>query len=103
MGSALIFVSAVVRAVRPAWQTVVSTAGRLLARWREARLLHAQEVALAKLDAATLRDLGIDRSEIGSYRAEHAGIASPTRRRVHVRGDVIVTRPFRVDGVDCFL
>ena len=37
---------------------------------------------LDMLDRHALRDLGLDRSEIGSYMAEAAGLASRTRRRV---------------------
>jgi hypothetical protein len=34
------------------------------------------------LDAATFRDLGLSRSELGSFQAEAAGTAARTRRRV---------------------
>ena len=37
---------------------------------------------LEGLDPATLRDLGLDRSELGSIQAELAGNAPATRRRV---------------------
>ena len=35
-----------------------------------------------RIDPATLRDLGLDRSELASYRAELDGHAEATRRRV---------------------
>ena len=34
------------------------------------------------LDVATLRDLGLSRSELGSFEAEANGFAPPTRRRL---------------------
>ena len=43
---------------------------------REARLAYA---ALRELDDRALRDLGLDRSEIGSVSAEAAGMAERTR------------------------
>ena len=47
------------------------------ARRREARTVRA---ALAELDDRALRDLGLDRSEIGSVAAEVTGAAERTRR-----------------------
>ncbi|MBL8350781.1 MAG: hypothetical protein JNL87_10735 [Burkholderiaceae bacterium] len=38
------------------------------------------------VDAHTLRDLGVDASEIGSIAAEAAGAAPGTRRRVTIGG-----------------
>lgn len=35
-----------------------------------------------RIDAATLRDLGMTRAEFDSYWAESHGLAQPTRRRV---------------------
>jgi hypothetical protein len=53
---------------------------------RAARLLPRKASAciepLSELDGATLRDLGVDRSEIESIEAESHGAASLTRRRV---------------------
>jgi uncharacterized protein YjiS (DUF1127 family) len=52
---------------------------RLLARrMRQAAALRR----LQSLDAAALRDLGLDRSELGSVHAEVYGRAAPTRRLV---------------------
>jgi uncharacterized protein YjiS (DUF1127 family) len=47
------------------------------ARRRQARAVRA---AFGELDAHTLRDLGLDRSEIGSLAAEVTGEAERTRR-----------------------
>jgi uncharacterized protein YjiS (DUF1127 family) len=55
---------------------------RLLAPWRRALRIRAQRAALERLDAATLRDLGLHRSEIGSLQAEMEGDHFATRRRV---------------------
>jgi uncharacterized protein YjiS (DUF1127 family) len=47
------------------------------------RLRHASQLSqLQALDAAALRDLGLDRSELGSVHAEISGLSSPTRRIV---------------------
>lgn len=52
----------------------------LLAFLQVRRDLRAQR-GLALLDGAALRDLGLDRSEYGSYLAEAAGEAEITRLR----------------------
>lgn len=46
-----------------------------------ARRRHERE-ELQLLDAWTLRDLGLDRSELGSCHAEATGAAHCTRRRI---------------------
>lgn len=58
-----------------AWVWLLSICTRL----RQERQRRAE---LQELDAATLRDLALDRSELDSCAAEAAGSAEPTRRRV---------------------
>jgi uncharacterized protein YjiS (DUF1127 family) len=58
---------------------VHATAHRLYASWSRARSARATYRALSQLDARTLRDLGIDHSEMGSVAAEIAGEADRTR------------------------
>lgn len=52
---------------------------RLVAAWRRRRDQQATFDALRKLDARTLRDLGIDAGEIRSVAVELSGISDPTR------------------------
>ena len=54
--------------------------GRLVRHWHHHRRIREMRVALASLDSRTLRDLGIDRSEIASYVEEWAGRVEPDRR-----------------------
>lgn len=54
--------------LRRAWQA-----------WRRQRDTARMHAALAGLDSHTLRDLGLDRSEIGSLAAEVSGQASADR------------------------
>jgi uncharacterized protein YjiS (DUF1127 family) len=49
--------------------------------WRERRRLAATRTELEQLDAATLRDLGMHRSEVGSVAAELHGFAVASRRQ----------------------
>jgi uncharacterized protein YjiS (DUF1127 family) len=65
--------------LRHAWQQM--RAHR--ARRRRQALLHT---ALAQLNDATLRDIGLHRSEIDSFWAESEGLAPPTRQRLQRRG-----------------
>ena len=55
---------------------------RLVSRWRAADGRRRAEREFGALDAHALRDLGLHRSEFGSYWAESRGLAQPTRRRV---------------------
>jgi len=56
-----------------------------LAAWRDWRQIRATRLALMNLDAATLRDIGIVRTEIDSLAAEaHGGVAA-TRARLLTR------------------
>ena len=48
----------------------------------ELRRRHGQRRELQLLDASAFRDLAIDRSELSSFEAEAAGIASPSRLRI---------------------
>jgi uncharacterized protein YjiS (DUF1127 family) len=56
-----------------------SAAHRLHASWMRARSARATYRALRELDARTLRDLGLDRSEMRSVAAEIAGESDRTR------------------------
>lgn len=51
-------------------------------RWRRARERAAHERLIDGLDDATLRDIGMARSEAASYWVESEGLASATRLRV---------------------
>ena len=48
-------------------------------RWQQRRRQAETVRALGFLDTRGLRDLGLDRSEIGSISAEASGLADPTR------------------------
>lgn len=77
-------------------QGAAATAARLLARvlawlaqaaerrgqqWARAREQRLTAQALGRLDRATLRDIGLTHSEIGSMAAEAAGLVERTRAR----------------------
>ena len=51
----------------------------LYAAWLQRREAHATRLALQSLDARTLRDIGLDASEIMSVACEASGIAEPQR------------------------
>jgi uncharacterized protein YjiS (DUF1127 family) len=67
------------------WRRHMRAFGRFVAglvrAHAEARQRRATTYALQRLDAATLRDLGIDRSEAGSVAAELGMAEQATRRR----------------------
>jgi uncharacterized protein YjiS (DUF1127 family) len=69
------FVAGIVSHLRQAWQ-----------RWRAARASQRRlaefESAVAGLDDALLRDIGLHRCEVSSYWAESEGLVAPTRRRL---------------------
>jgi uncharacterized protein YjiS (DUF1127 family) len=61
-----------------------ATIGRAHAAWQRHRRAHATYQALSRLDAHTLRDLGLDRSELASVAAELTTDVAPsctTRQR----------------------
>jgi uncharacterized protein YjiS (DUF1127 family) len=67
-------------------EAALCAAARLLRRhgaaWQQHRQARQNHLALRGLDERTLRDLGFDRSEIGSLVAEIGDRAEPTRVRV---------------------
>ena len=56
-----------------------AVARRMVAGWKRRQEARAIYFALRELDARTLRDIGLDSSEIMSVAAELAGDADPTR------------------------
>jgi uncharacterized protein YjiS (DUF1127 family) len=73
---------AVTREVTRLAQAVHASAARGLEHIRRRRRQRAYFMAMHQLSDATLRDLGLHRSEIGSAVAEAMGQAEPTRRRI---------------------
>jgi uncharacterized protein YjiS (DUF1127 family) len=55
--------------------------GRPMSAWRRHRVERLNTLALRRLDARLLRDLGLDRSEAGSVACELSGSAERTRLR----------------------
>ena len=53
----------------------------LLAAWKRRRHMNETRNALLRLDARTLRDIGIDASEIVSVACEASGATEPQRSR----------------------
>jgi uncharacterized protein YjiS (DUF1127 family) len=68
-------------------EALAQRAADLWRAWRAHRKAAADERAFARLDDATLRDLGMRRSEYGSYWAEAYGEADHTRVRVKPQQD----------------
>lgn len=64
-------------------QAVVAIARRAYVRQRQRHRASATYDVLRRLDDHMLRDMGIDRSEIGSVAAEMSGIAQQTRVRAN--------------------
>jgi uncharacterized protein YjiS (DUF1127 family) len=92
------------RSTKDSLQRLWSYAVALYRRWEAYRLWRAEGAALARLDAATLRDLGIYRSEIGSVAAKVMGTSELTRMRVVRRNsEVHEGTRLRINRVDAFL
>jgi uncharacterized protein YjiS (DUF1127 family) len=97
-------VPAPVPAFESAWQRLRSFAVRFFAVWADYRRRRAEHEILARLDASMLRDLGIDRCEIGSILAESNGSSPPTRRRVvPSHREVFESSRLRIKNIDRFL
>jgi uncharacterized protein YjiS (DUF1127 family) len=71
----------IVDAAAAAIRAAVAFARRIEARARRRRQAYAFREELRGLDDNTLRDLGLDRSEIGSVASEMAGLTDATRVR----------------------
>jgi uncharacterized protein YjiS (DUF1127 family) len=78
----------------------VRAIARLVARRRRARRRFND---LRHLDARTLRDLGIRRSELASIVSELGGRAAATRRRVDREVWQSASSRFRIRAIDSFL
>jgi hypothetical protein len=61
----------------PFTQTFISQLRAFASQW-----VRPRADSLRDLDAATLADIGIDASEIGSIESESRGVAAVTRRRI---------------------
>jgi uncharacterized protein YjiS (DUF1127 family) len=61
------------------FRSLAASGRRAIASWRRARETRATYHELSRLDARTLRDLGIERSGMGSVAAEIAGESDRTR------------------------
>jgi uncharacterized protein YjiS (DUF1127 family) len=61
------------------WHFLAVRLRQRLANYRQGRQAHATYRALSRLDARTLRDIGLDRSEIRSVAAETGGLTAVTR------------------------
>lgn len=71
------------------WRRLAATALRhavgLWSAWQRVQFARACERTLLRLDDRLLRDIGLDRSEIGSLGAEIAGTAEATRLWTRLR------------------
>jgi len=76
---------------------------RLVRHIEQSRRARANYEVLSRLDAETLRDLGLTRSEIGSAAAELGGRAAVTRRRIDAEFCQSASAGFRVRKVEMFL
>jgi uncharacterized protein YjiS (DUF1127 family) len=90
------------RAPASAWSRLRRFGTGLIGKWLTGWQARAEVAALDRLDAATLRDLGIHRSELGSYAMESRGVVPITRRRVVNRQFVDRAVPY-IKRVDEFL
>lgn len=64
------------------WRALRSAAAESIRRWHAAHERRQAEIALSQLSLRTLRDLGLDRSEIPSIADAVGGNTDPTRRRM---------------------
>jgi uncharacterized protein YjiS (DUF1127 family) len=78
------FIAAALAGLGRAWQ-------QLREGFARRRRLARMEAAIAGLDDATLRDLGVHRTEIASFWAEGEGLAAPTRQRLYWLGHARVS------------
>jgi uncharacterized protein YjiS (DUF1127 family) len=86
------------------WQSVRRSVAAFIERWIAYRRMRAEHAALARLDAATLRDLGISHSEIGSCIAEFNGSSQVTRRRIFPRNrEIFEGSRLRIRNIDPYL
>jgi uncharacterized protein YjiS (DUF1127 family) len=76
---------------------------RLVRSIEQSRRARANYEVLSRLDAETLRDLGLTHSEIGSAAAELGGRAAVTRRRIEADFWRAASAGFRVRRVEIFL
>jgi uncharacterized protein YjiS (DUF1127 family) len=83
-----------------ALQSVKNALARALAAYRRRRNERATYVALSNLDAWTLRDLGLHRSELLSVAAEVSGEAHATRARLMTRRRRLIDRTYS-HGTPC--
>lgn len=65
-----------------ALRTLINAALRVARDWQRARRCARETAALRRMDAASLRDLGIHPSEIASLWAESDGEAEISRRHI---------------------
>jgi hypothetical protein len=64
------------------WQRVQTRIAHGWQAWQRARRLRRDEADFRRIDAVTLRDLGVSHSEHGSFWMEAEGLVPPTRERV---------------------
>lgn len=81
-GIAFQYASRFTQFLEAASQALTAVVRRAVADWKRRRQARATYDALNELDSRMLRDLGFDRSEIGSIAAEVAGGCELTRARL---------------------